>query len=167
MFKLPLRSPGSREDWGERTHSGAWDWSMVWLHGEIRAQGQTVHLGEAMGARSFTAVGQYPWYLAQRPEVTVRAQPGLMAPSGLTQAQQRPKGRLYPPMGAVLQGLSVAGSSKASNEAYQQPLTLLASIEPRLGSVPTRSMELPNGSLRSLSKGSIQMSVIGDKLTAV
>lgn len=119
MFKLPLRSPGSREDWGERTHSGAWDWSMVWLHGEIRAQGQTVHFrGSHGGARSFTAVGQSPWYLAQRLEVTVRAQPGLMAPSGLSQAQQRPKGWLYPLMGAVLQGLSVAGSSKAGNEAY-------------------------------------------------
>lgn len=109
---------------------------MVWLHGEIRAQGQTVHLGEAMWARSFTALGQSPWYLAQRPEVTVRAQPGLMAPLGLSQAQQRPKGWLYPLMGAVLQGLSVAGSSKAGNETHKQPLTLLASIEPSWDQFP-------------------------------
>lgn len=35
-IKVPLRNPESSEDWGERTHSGAWSWSVVWLYGGVR-----------------------------------------------------------------------------------------------------------------------------------
>ena len=92
MFKLPLGTPESREDCGEKTHSEAWGWSVVWLNGEIRAHGQAVRLGEAMGARSCTAVDQSSLCLPQRPELilgtarvdgSLRAKPSTEKTPGL------------------------------------------------------------------------------------
>lgn len=57
VFKLPTRSPESRDDWGERTQVPGANQRFE-SKGKIRAQGQAIHLGEAMWRSPCTAVGQ-------------------------------------------------------------------------------------------------------------
>lgn len=61
-----------------------------------------------MGARSCSAVAQSPRCLAQNPELTGKALPGLTGPSALSQALWRLQGWLSLLMSAVFQELSLA-----------------------------------------------------------
>lgn len=78
-----------------------------------------------------------------------------------------PRFRCNSSTGAVWQGLNVAGSTKATKEPYQQSQGLWMRMEPRLGLFPSRSVRLPNGGLRSQSKGPIHVSMTGDKYFSV